>query len=161
MLSYHLLRNDLAKEQRYLTRWAKRGYQLTAVHGSWHHFEKMAKTPAATLQVVGLNADPESTSVYSRRLGRRVRYRVGVKAGDDLQAVAAYHAFMLDQGTRQEWRGGMAIGLGVLVYGISRIVAFGQLALMILAALIVAYGVWTMFVGLHNTVASAHAETAQ
>lgn len=161
MLSYHLLRNDLTKEQRYLQRWAKRGYQLTSVHGSWHHFEKMAKTPASTLQVVGVDADPEASTVFARKLGRRVLYRVGTLTGDDEQAVSAYHAFMLDQGTRQEWRGGMAIGLGVLIYGISRIATFGKIALMLLAALIVAYGAWTMFVGLHNTVASAHAETAQ
>ena len=161
MLSYHLLRNDLTKEQRYLQRWAKRGYQLTSVHGSWHHFEKMAKTPASTLQVVGIDADPEASTVYTRKLGRRVSYRVGTLSGDDDRAVAAYHAFMLDQGTRQEWRGGMAIGLGVLLYGISRIASFGKIVLMLLAALIVVYGVWTMCVGLHNTVASAHAETAQ
>lgn len=64
MLSYHLLRNDLPKEQRYLQRWAKRGYQLTSAHGSWHHFEKMAKTPASTLQVVGVDADPEASTVF-------------------------------------------------------------------------------------------------
>lgn len=160
MFSYHLLRHDLTKEQRYLTRWAKRGYQLTSVHGSWHHFEKMAQPPAATLQVVGADADPEASAVFTRKVGRRVLYRVGTLSGDDVQAVAAYHAFMLDQGTRQEWRGGMAIGLGVLLYGISRIATFGHIALMLLAAMIVAYGAWTMLVGLHNTVASAHTETA-
>lgn len=161
MLSYHLLRHDLTKEQRYLQRWAKRGYQLTSVHGSWHHFEKMAHQPAATLQVVGIDADPEASTVYTRRLGRRILYRVGIKSGNDEQAVAAYHAFMLDQGTRQEWRGGMAIGLGVLLYGISRIASFGSLLWLGLGALIVGYGVWTMFVGLHNTVASTHTEAVQ
>jgi hypothetical protein len=104
---------------------------------------------------------PKLAPCFARKLGRRVLYRVGTLTGDDEQAVSAYHAFMLDQGTRQEWHGGMAIGLGVLIYGISRIATFGKIALMLLAALIVAYGAWTMFVGLHNTVASAHAETAQ
>lgn len=43
MLSYHLLRNDLTKEQQYLQRWAKRGYQLTSVHGSCIILKKWPK----------------------------------------------------------------------------------------------------------------------
>ncbi|WP_127848783.1 hypothetical protein [Lacticaseibacillus hulanensis] len=182
MLRYHFLRDNLDHEEAFLSRQAARGYVLTRIRGARYkfaaHVDRDGKPYHAYLRFTKERYDAANAAdqVVTMQLSRELYYNVLYMRGkqqpklqSNPDAVDQFHVYMLDYGAKQEWKGGLGLFAGLMLFTAQA--AWGHAggllgswpvrALLIAGSVaLVAASVWGLFIGFRNSINSVHPRQA-
>lgn len=178
MLIYHFLRNNLASEEAFLQKQAARGRMLTRIRGARYkfvnrtvrgdeHFQAYLRLTKDRYDAVD-QADQVVTVQLSRELYYNVLYTKGNRVPrlqSNPEAEEQFHVYMLDHGARQEWKGGIGLFMGLMLFTVQAALAHsgGFMGTLPIRALFVAGSIALvaaslrgLFIGLRNSITSVH-----
>ncbi|WP_155285978.1 hypothetical protein [Lacticaseibacillus zhaodongensis] len=180
MFRYHFLRDNIQSEQAFLQRQAQQGYQLRRFRGGRYDFRQrphavnQPEQVALIITTTPLRSKRPGQRVTTVRLSRNLYYNAlyapaaqQLAVNSDSVALAAFHRYMLEHGSRQQWKGGIAIFAGIFLLtlqaGVTQATGLPsswplRIPLILTGAAAVLAGSWGLMIGLRNTLAAVHAK---